>query len=315
MADPNYIDMFIKSYTTGYTQVPQEMKNPFEGTVDMTQLSGEYMAFDDIGVSTGKEKKTRFETITHGDNDFRRRFLFPRYFYPEPKLVDRQDNIAMQSDPTQAFIQSMVYFIERKKRDVIIEAMDAQVQGGKDPGDIKYTFNNTAIYNAAGRTIPHDATVDGDKGGTSTGLTEDKILLAQQKFADLGIPDGTPMYLACGFRQLRDLRRNAVLQSSDTSDIKALMNRQIRQLMGVNFVLTNAITLGSLNDIDSDTNVYKCWCWVKDGLKFASHLAPTFSIDKRIDMVGDAWQIKADFGCNAIRMHEDLVLCIECAAV
>ena len=315
MSDPNYIDAFVNAYTAGYAQVPQEMRNPFEGSFDYVQLQGEQMSFDDIGVSSGKEKKTRFAELEFADQDFRRRWLFPRFFYPDPKLVDRQDAIALHTDPTSAFMQSMMYYIERKKRDVCLEAFKADVYGGKNPTASTFTFTNTAVSNAAGRVIVHDTNPDGTAGGTSTGLTEDKILLAQQKFSDYGIPDGTPMYIACGFKQLRDLRSNAILQSSDTSDIKALMNREIRQLMGVNFVLTNAITVGSLNDVDGDTNVFECWAWVKGGMKFAPHLTPKFSIDPRVDMVGDVWQIKADFGCNAIRMHEDMVIKIECANV
>lgn len=316
MADPNYSDMFINAYNAGYAQVPQEMRNPFNGTVDTVPMKGEYLSFDDIGVSEGKEKTTRFAILTHGDNTFRRRWLYPRWFYPEPKLIDRQDNIAEHTDPSGAFMQSMLYWTERQKRDVIITAFDATVTGGKNPGDTSYSFTNTSITNATGRTIPHDADVDGAAGGTSTGLTEEKIMLAQQKFADLGIEAGTPLYLACSYRQIRDLRRNPALQGIDTSDIKALMNRQITSLMGVSqFVVTNALSIGSSNDIDADTNVYECWMWCKGAIKFAPFLTPSFKITDRDDMVGDVKQIKADFGCNAIRIHEDLVVKIECAAV
>ncbi len=319
MSDPNYLDMFIQAYNAGYTQVPQEMRNPFEGAVDTVPLKGEYISFDDVGVSTGKEKTTRFAKLTYGDNSFRRRWLYPRWFYPDPKLVDKQDNIALHTDPSGAFMQSMLYYIERKKRDVIIDAFEATVTGGKNPGDTSYSYADSVIsatYSAtSGRTIPHDSTTTGAAGGTSTGLTEDKILLMQQKFSDYGIPDGTPIYLVCSYKQLRDLRENAKLQSTDTSDIKALMNREIRSLMGVNFIVTNGITLGSSNDIDADTNIYPCYAWVKGGMSFAPFLTPSFSVDKLPDMVGDVWQIKANFGCNAIRRHEDMVIKIECANV
>lgn len=315
MADPNYIDAFINAYTAGYAQVPQEMRNPFDGYVSTVPLSGEQMSFDDIGISVVKEKSTRFADLTYGDNEFRRRWLFPRFFYAESKLVDRQDLIATHADPTSAFMQSMTYAIERKKRDVIIEAFDATVTGGKNPGNTTFAFTNTAISNAAGRVIVHDTTDNGAAGGTSTGLTSDKLVLLQQKFSDLGVPDGVPINLVCAFRQIADLRREAVLQSTDTSSIQALMERRIKSLMGINFVVTNAITLGTSNDIDGDTNVYECFAWVPEGIKYAPHLAPSFGIDKLPTKVGDVWQIKADFGCNAIRMHEDLVIKIECAAV
>jgi len=315
MADPNYIDMFINAYTAGYADVPQEKRNPFAGAVETVPLTGEYLSFDDIGVSAGKEKTTRFAKHTHGDNTFRRRWLYPRWFYPDPILVDKQDNIGLHTDPSGAFMRNMLYWTERKKRDVVIESFDATVTGGKNPGDTSYSFTNTTIDNATGRTIPHDSDLEGDAGGTSTGLTSDKIVLMQEKFASYDVPDGTKLYLACNYRQLSDLRREAELQGTDTSDIKALMERRIRSLMGVEFIVTNGITLGSSNDIDSDTNVYECWAWVEGAISFAPHLAPTFAVDRMPDYVGDVWQIKADFGCNAIRRHEDLVIKIECASI
>lgn len=314
MADPNYNDAFIQAYTASYAQVPQERKNIFDGTVMPSPLTGEYMSFDDIAISTMREKTTRFSEVVHSDNEFRRRWLFPKWYY-DAKMVDKQDNIALHTDPSGAFITGMTYAIERKKRDVILASFDASVTGGKNPGDTTYSFTNTAISNATGRVIVHDTTNGGAVGGTSTGLTVEKLILIREKFSSLGIPDGMPIYLVTSFRQKSDLLREAEIQSMDTSDVKALVNGQVDSYMGIKFLTTNAITLGSSNDVDGDTNVYKCYAWIPEGIKFASHLAPTFSIDRRVDLVGDAWQIKADFGCNAIRMHEDLVIKVECAAV
>lgn len=314
MADPNYTDAFYLAYTKAFEQVPQERRNVFDGKVMMTPLMGEQMSFDDIGISTMRKKDTRFAQLTHTDNTFRRRWLFPEWYY-DAKLVDRQDDIALIADPTSAFMIGMTYAIERKKRDVILAAFDATVSGGKNPGDTSYTFSTASIDEAAGRVIAHDTTNSGADGGTSTGLTLEKLILIREKFATLGVEDGMPIYLVTSFRQKSDLLREAEIQSSDTSEVKALVDGRISSYMGINFVTTNAITLGTTNDMDSDTNVYECFAWIPEGIKFAPHLAPKFSIDRRVDMVGDAWQIKADFGCNAIRMHEDLVLKVECAAV
>lgn len=314
MADPNYLDLFYNAYTAGRLQVPQERRNVFDGNVMMDTITGEFKSYDDFGVSSMKKKTTRFADVVHTDNDMRRRWLYPEYYY-DAKLTDKQDNIALLADPTSDFMTSILYAIERQKRDVVLASFDAAVTGGKNPGDTSYTFTNTAISNATGRTIPHDTTNAGAAGGTSTGLTVEKLILIREKFATLGIPDGTPICLACSFRQKSDLLREAELQSSDTSEVKALVNGTIDRYMGIKFITTNAITIGSLNDIDSDTNVYECWAWIPEGIVLATNPAPTFNIDRRVDLVGDAWQIKADFGCNAIRRHEDMVLKIECAAV
>jgi hypothetical protein len=128
------------------------------------------------------------------------------------------------------------------------------------------------------------------------------------------VDDGMPINFCCSYHQIADLRRNAILQDMDTSIIQTLMNRKIPDgFMGINrWVVTNAITLGSSNDADSDTNVFECFFWVPEGIMYSQQLAPTFNVDRLVDRVGDTWQVKADFGCNAIRMHEDLVLKCEC---
>ena len=317
MATPNYVDAFINAYNAGYKDVPQERMNPFTGATDQAPMTGENMSFDDVGISGMNEKSTRFAKLTYGDADFRRRWWSPRWFYPDPKLVDKQDAIAQHADPTSAFMRNMMYAIERKKRDVIIEAMDKTVVGGKAPGDVSggYTFDTTnAISVAAGRTIVHDTDLSGAVGGTSTGMTAEKIILAQTKFSDLGVPDGSPINFCCSFRQIADLRRRAELQGTDTSTIQALMQRRIPDgFMGINkWIVTNSITIGSSNDLDSDTNVFECFFWIPEGIMYSAQTAPTFAVDRLPDRVGDTWQIKADFGCNAIRMHEDLVLKCEC---
>lgn len=94
MANPNYEDAFILAYTTGYAQVPQEKRNPFDGNIGMVPLEGEQMSFDDIGISTMRKKTTKFAKIEHTDNEFRRRWLFPEFYY-DAKLIDKQDTISI----------------------------------------------------------------------------------------------------------------------------------------------------------------------------------------------------------------------------
>jgi hypothetical protein len=314
----NYTGLFVNAYNSAYAQVPQEKKNPFDGTVQVVPITGENISFDDIGVATGKKKSTRFAKREVGDMTHRRRWISPEYYYANPILVDKQDNIALHSDPTSAYMQSITSWVERQKRDIVLASFEASVVAGKTPGaETAFSFTDT-IYTAAtgsGRTIVHDTTDSGAAGGVSTGLTEDKIMLAQQYFSDLGNPDGAQMYICCSYKQLRDLRKSALLQSIDTSDIKALMNRQIRTLMGVTFVVTNAITVGSSNDIDADTNIFPCYAWLEGGIKYAPFYAPKFNVWRNNEMVGEVWQIDCDFGASSVRAHEDMVLKIECANV
>ena len=314
MAAPNYEDAFILAYTTGYAQVPQERRNVFEGSIMQKPLVGEQMSIDDIGVSTLTKKTTKFANVNYSDNDFRRRWIFPEFYY-DAKLVDKQDQIAQHTDPSSAFMTGQIFAVERQKRDIILASFDATVTGGKNPGDVSggYSFTNTAISNAAGRTIVHDTTNSGTAGGVSTGLSVEKLILIREKFATLGNPDGIPVHLVSSFKQKSDLLREAEIQSWDTSEVKALVDGRIDSYMGIKFIQTNAIAIGSSNDIDVDTNVFECFAWLPEGIMASFHLAPSFKIDYLPEKVGETWQIKVDFGGNAIRTHEDMVLKVECA--
>jgi hypothetical protein len=314
MADPNYLDLFYNAYTAARLHVPQERKNVFAGKVTMDTIQGEQKSYDDFGTSALKKKTTRFAQVVHTDNEMRRRWIFPEWYY-DAKLVDKQDNIALLAEPDGDFIRSLAYAVERQQRDVILNAFDAAVSGGKNPGDTSYTFTNTAISNATGRTVVHDTNNSGAAGGTSSGLTVEKLILVREKFASLDIEDGTPIYMCTSFRQRSDLLREAELQSWDTAEVKALVDGRVDSYMGIKFVTTNAITLGTTNDVDGDTNVYECFAWIPEGIVLAVNTAPSFKVSARDDMVGDVWQIKADYGCNAIRRNEDMVLKVECAAV
>jgi hypothetical protein len=109
---------------------------------------------------------------------------------------------------------------------------------------------------------------------------------------------------------MSDLLLQAETQSIDTNIIRSLYAGVVNEYMGFRFVITNNIAIGSSNDVDSDTNVFGCPVWTKEGMLFAKHQSPIFNTDwiprKQI------WQISARVGMNAIRMDEDKVLKIEC---
>jgi len=310
MSDPNYEDVFVLAYTNGYLQVPQERKNVFDGHFTMSPLEGEQMRFDDIGTGSMTKKTTKFSRVQVTDNEFRARWLFPEFYY-DAKYVDKQDNIAQHTDPASAYMQSMIFALEREKITIGLNAFDATVTGGKNPGDTTFSFTNTAISNAAGRTIVLDTTNDGAAGGSETGLTVNKLILIREKFSTLSIPDGTPIKLVTSFKQKSDLLREAEIQSWDTSEVKALVNGTINKYMGIEFIQTNQVVEGAANGVGGQ-DVFECFAWIPEGIVMANHLSPKFSVDRLPELVGDTWQIKLDWGANAIRRNEDMVLKVEC---
>ena len=307
-----YTEAFYNSYTTGYEHVLQERKPQYQGLVREERIEGENESYDFLGTIELDRKTTRFEDIPIEDMAHNRRWITP-VWYRKGIFVDKEDDIALHTDPTGDYIQALAKGAIRKENEVITAQFFAQVQGGKTPGDDTFTFLEslyTSSTVAAGRVIAHDTQSDFTAGGVSTGLTIEKLILARQALIELYNDPDDMFYIAANPKQMSDLLREAETQSIDTNIIRSLVAGVVNEYMGFRFVVTNQVAIGSSNDLDVDTNVYEVPVWAKEGMLFARHQSPIFNVDwlprKQI------WQISARIGLNAIRMDEDKVLRIEC---
>ena len=317
-----YTEAFYDAYTRGYEAILQERKFFWAGTMRMEPLQGENQSYDFVSSIELTEKTTRFDDVPVEDMTHNRRWISPRWFR-KAIFKDDEDQVMLQADPTSDYIQALAMGAIRKQNSIGTESFFGTVRGGIEPGVDRagtattYAYVNTAIAPgtaAGGRTIPHDSDKNGDADGTSTGLTIDKMIIAKEAFIQMNNDPDETMYMAIGPRQQSDLLRAAETQSSDTSNVKSLQTvGQVADFMGFKFIVTNQIAIGSSNDIDSDTNVFECPIWTKMGMLFAMHKSPIFKVDwiprKQI------WQIYSSMGANAIRMDEDKVIKMECAAV
>jgi len=315
-ADSGYWEeAFYNAYQAGYTQILQENIDAYAGTTTEGQIEGENKSYDFVGTIELTEKAARFEDIPIEDIAHNRRWIFPRWFR-KGIFVDKEDDIALHTDPTSAYIQALGAGVVRLKNDVVFASFFADVKGGPNPGDDTYSFNNTIFTTGAsetGRVIVHDTKKDFTAGGVSTGLTVEKLILAREAMILMHNNPNVKMYIGVSPHQLSDLLREAETQSIDTSLVRSLVAGTIHEYMGFTFIVDYNVVIGATNDLGEDTNVYDCPVWVKQGVLFARHEAPIFKVDRIARK--DIFQIAAKSGENAIRMDEDMVLKIECAAV
>jgi len=305
-----YTEAFYNSYTTGYEAILQQKRPMYQGLLREERIEGENESYDFLGTIELDEKASRFEDIPIEDMTHNRRWITPKW-YRKGIFVDKEDDIALHTDPTSDYIQALAKGEIRKENSVITSAFFANVDGGKTPGTDTYVLSNTAYATSGvGRTVVHDAKNDFTAGGVSSGLTIEKLILAKRALQELENDPDDMFYIAVAPKQMSDLLLQAETQSIDTNIIRSLYAGVVNEYMGFRFVITNNITIGSSNDVDSDTNVFECPVWTKEGMLFAKHESPIFNTDwlprKQI------WQISARVGMNAIRMDEDKVLKIEC---
>jgi hypothetical protein len=305
-----YTEAFYNSYTTGYEAVLQQRKPMYQGLLREERIEGENESYDFLGTIELDEKTTRFEDIPIEDMTHNRRWITPKW-YRKGIFVDKEDDIALHTDPTSDYVQALAKGEIRKENSVITDAFFANVSGGKTPGTDTYVLSNTAYATGGvGRTIVHDAQNNFTAGGVSSGLTIEKLVLAKRALQELENDPDDMFYIAVAPKQMSDLLLQAETQSIDTNIIRSLYAGVVNEYMGFRFVITNNIVIGSVNDVDTDTNVYEVPVWTKEGMLFAKHESPIFNTDwlprKQV------WQISARVGMNSIRMDEDKVLKIEC---
>jgi hypothetical protein len=298
------------SYTTGYEAILQQKRPMYQGLLREERIEGENESYDFLGTIELDEKTTRFEDIPIEDMTHNRRWITPKW-YRKGIFVDKEDDIALHTDPTSDYIQALAKGEIRKENSVITSAFFANVSGGKTPGTDTYVLSNTAYATGGiGRTIVHDAQNNFTAGGVSSGLTIEKLVLAKRALQELENDPDDMFYIAVAPKQMSDLLLQAETQSIDTNIIRSLYAGVVNEYMGFRFVITNNIVVGSSNDVDSDTNIFGCPVWTKEGMLFAKHESPIFNTDwlprKQV------WQISARVGMNSIRMDEDKVLKIEC---
>ncbi len=310
-----YTEAFYNAYTAGYEHILQEKKPAYQGLLREERIEGENESYDFLGTIELDQKTTRFEDIPVEDMTHNRRWISP-VWYRKGIFVDKEDDIALHTDPTSDYIQAIAKGVIRQENIVITDAFFANVSGGKTPGTDTYVLNDSLyVYSTrittGGRTLAHDVQSDFTAGGTSTGLTIDKLILARQALVELDNDPDDMFYIACAQKQMSDLLREAETQSIDTNIIRSLVAGVVNEYMGFRFVVTNRIVKGTTNnDVNSDTKVYELPVWTKEGMLFARHQSPIFNVDwlprKQI------WQISARVGMNAIRMDESKIIKIEC---
>jgi len=307
-----YTEAFYKAYKAGYEHILQEMKDVYAGKTKVDVIEGENQAYDFVGSVELTEKANRFEDLPVTDMAHNRRWISP-VWYRQAIYVDSEDDIALKLDPTSAYIQALAKGVIRKKNDVIYNSFKANVTGGKNVADsVTYSFHNAAFSPASGggRTIVHDTTNSFAAGGTSTGLTIEKLILAREALVTLKNDPNEIFMLVCGPKQISDLFREAQIQSLDTSPIRALAEGKLMSYHGFEFIVDYNVTLGTDNAVDGTTDVYECYAYSKEGILFAQHESPIFNVDW--DTRKQVYQLSARCGMNAIRMDEDKVIKIEC---
>jgi hypothetical protein len=310
---------FLDKVAGDLYHVCQQKKSVTESAVTVVPIAGvEALGFNMMDKSEMTEKEGRNPATPRDDVNLERRWCF-HTAYHKAKQFDKDDNLEHALDPAGESLTDFRFARNRKVDDIVIAAFDADVTAGRrsntktitwasERGTTKYSRATTAVE---GRTIPHDCSV-GNCAASDTGMTTEKIELVKEYFARMEVEADTPIFGLISPIQGTDLWGQEEYVNIDYNTDKPLASGMIMKYwMGVNWLVSNKVVIGTNNDIDADTNVYKNWFWAKSGIKLG--VADSFSVDvhPRYDL-SMAQEVYAHMNMGALRHDEDKVCLVEC---
>jgi hypothetical protein len=271
---------FVQQYSANVQMLSQQMGSRLRDAVRVENMTGKNAFFDQVGKATAQKRTTRHADTPQIDTPHaRRRVSLVDYEYAD--LIDDQDKVRMLIDPTSAYAQAAAAAMD----DVIITAATGTAFTGET--------GSTSTALPSGQQIA--------AGGAD--MTVAKLRQAK-KILDLSDVDPSiPRYIAVGPNQIEALLGDTNVTSSDFNTVKALVQGEVNQFMGFNFIVTNR--LSKTGDIRS------CFAWAEDGLALAVGRDVMARIDERSDK-GYATQVYYCMSIGSTRMEEEKVVQIDC---
>lgn len=308
---------FADKFSDTFYHVCQQTESLFGKAVRMESVVGaEDKSFDLMDKFDLVEKSGRNTTTPQSAASTQRRWVSTTPWH-QGVPFDKDDDLSMILEPLGDFQQGLLAAVNRKKDDIILAAMDATVNSGRRNNSSTITWASElgdTLYtdSSGGRTIAHDC-AEGNCSAANTGMNTEKAQLILEYFAKNEVPDTIPIFCAISPRQATHMFGEQQFVSVDYNTTKPLATgRFIKNWMGINWISSNKIVLGSANDVeDSATNVYRCWAWAQSGIILGVQDDVTVRISE-LPLQSYDQLVYVYMNMGAMRMDEDKVLCIEC---
>jgi len=309
--------LFVDEFGKDVRHVSQQNRSLLETTVEHDTIAAEAKSYDMFGKFPFVEKETRNAETPRNDVTTARRWV-GHTPYHNAYQFDKDDDLQLICHPAGETVKGLGMGRAKKVDQIILAAMDASVNAGRQPGDTTITWagskgNTKYTESSGGRTIAHD-TSEGNCSASDTGMTTEKIELVLEYFAMNDVDPTIPIFGVVPPRVATQMFGQEEYVSADYNTDKPLaMGRMLKYWMGINWISHTLITLGSNNDVDSDMDVYRCWFYTKDAITLAVAKQMSVDIRTRYDL-SDAQEVYAHLNMGALRRDEDKVCVVECQA-
>ena len=315
MASQNISTAFVKQYGSTLDMLLELKGGQFEGKCLVDSITGEEKYYDQLGSVFAQEVIDRYGDSPENDITHARRRVIATP-YDVGLMLDRFDKVQMLIDPESEYVQRMASALQRKKTIEFFKGTLGTAYSGKGGATAnEIDFSTNAVGSAVGST-------------GATGMNVAKLRAARQILLENNVDLDDPSnraYIAMGPQEQMELLASEEVTSADFNTIKALVNGEVNQFMGFEFVFSNQIpyintggTAYQLSwnasdaaiDVDS-TDVVGCFAWVKSAVRMVTNPDLSTDIERRGDKRFN-WYAYSCLRTGSVRMEDEKIVPILC---
>jgi len=282
---------YTTEFSTNWIHRTQQMKPRLAAFVEDDNYAGERKRYDRLFKQNSRERTERKAATTITDPGTDSRWAVRRSF-DLGNLLDQDDakNLGALVLPTSDYVKSHAAAYNRDCDDVAwMAALDTVITGFQ-------AENNDALPST--QKIAAGA-------GPGTGLTLDKLLLANEILEGADLEDEAERVMVVSPRQLTNLLNSVEIKSADYNTVRALAHGSIDTFMGFKFVKNTR-----LRKTTDGTYLRTCVAWVKGAIKVMKGTQMS-KIDLRPDK-SYATQVYSSWNLGACRIYDEGVVQIDC---
>jgi hypothetical protein len=304
-------EAFVKQFRSDVIMLSQQKDSRLKKAVRNESQKGESQFFDRIGSVTATKKAGRHSDTPLIDTPHsRRRVTLSDYEHAD--LIDHADKVRLLIDPTSPYSRAFQMAFGRAMDDEIIDAALGSAYGGVDGGTSVAHPNSQklAAVNAAGTA--------GDN------MNVELLRRAKQKLDEQEVDPSIRRYIAHESSQVTNLLEDSNVTSSDFNTVKALVQGEVNQYMGFEFIrsqrlntqsgtLNFSYTDGSVGAGSGDADTYRrCFAWAMDGLLLSTGENVVSRISERDDK-SYSTQVFMRMSIGSTRLEEEKVVELLCS--
>lgn len=299
---------FVKQFGSNIYVLAQAKGSKLRNAVRVETVKGDSKFFDRIGKKTAVLRTSRHSDTPINDTPHTRRMLVLKDF-EDGDMIDDQDKIRTLIDPTNAYVEMIIFALGRRMDEEIVGAANGNAYGG--------------VAGATPVALPSTQKIASVASTAGAALNVQALRRAVRILDTNEVDSSIKRFCAFNAHQKEALLGQTEVTSADFNTVRALVMGEIDTFLGLKFILTERITdqsgalsfdttSGVVGSGGGDADGYdQVLVWAMDGLILGIGEDIKSRVGERPDK-GFNTQAYAKMTIGATRMEEEKVVQILC---